>query len=648
MLSELNTAVDSDFDGAVGLNSFVYSHFEGDPIGHKITNNFSFIDGDGLVLTPNPGTVNLVVEDGSGAIRTSDFTLVENPNNSNEFFIQTNSYFYFGKDAGEKESYTFTLTCVTGGVIDPTPSSDIVVEGELQNTTPSIDNDNTETIQVTIGKYLILDDIQGRNGSNDANSTTEIWRKELLWSITDIPDGLEDKPDFELLTEGNSIRVVNNNPSANGTYTFKLNVQDLDGVTDNTITTSEVFTINFGIVETDNVFTEISEKKIENGEGRAVWFTNSTENLLGNNPFENEPNFAYGLDSSVGLPSANDTLLFQQCSNTVFEDRKFYNSVRYSSSDNNGALTKGYFYVFVTLNNTYQSNNPISTVATSLAVSYRENSNQPWSEALDMLNIYSNSQSAGNWRFDPVGNPDSGMYDEVGVFQPRNGPNTTGSFGIFPMTVSSLDNSGGINPLKGARILAFNIPGEYRVILGNITTNYPSTIYKVGYDGEKVIDCDADDILDRSAYATMKFGDLYHLSDENIKRNSSTNYSGSVEYQLPEGVYQYVLYNNIDCDTDPGTDQDAMGFFYAKEPFTKYVTQLYTDTSLTNTAFLDQEKRYKIIRLVYNNDDSFSIYNPENVKNGYYKLTFNVNGTRIPNGPDVTSQGICLYPNQEI
>ena len=215
------------------------------------------------------------------------------------------------------------------------------------------------------------------------------------------------------------------------------------------------------------------------------------------------------------------------------------------------------------------------------------------------------------------------------------------------MTVSSLNNGGGNNPLKGARILAFNIPGEYRVILGNITTNYPSTIYKVDGDGEQVIDCDADDGLDASAYATMKFGDLYHLSDENIKRNSSVNYSGSVEHQLPEGVYQYVLYNNTDCDTNPKSDPGAMGSFYAKEPFTKYVTQLYTITSLTVTPFLDQEKRYKIVRLVFNNNDSSSIYNPENVKNGYYKLTFNVNGTRVPDSSDVTNQGICLYPNQQ-
>ena len=649
LLSELNTAVDTDFDGAVGLNSFVYSHFEGDPIGHKITNNFSFIDRDGLVLTPNPGTVSLVVEDGSGAIRTSDFTLVENPNNSNEFFIQTNSYFYFGKDAGEKEIYTFTLTCVTGGVINPTRSSDIVVKGELQNTAPSIDNDNTGEIQVTIGKYLILDDIQGRNGSNDTNPVTETWRKELKWSISETPDGLGDRPDFELLTEGGSIRVVNNNPSADGTHTFKLNVQDLDGVTDTSLIATKKFDVNFGRVETDNVFTETPIYTIENGGGAAVWFANNTTNLLSDNPFGTGSAFNTGIEAPAALGGSTN---FNICpSDPDFSDNRFINRSRYTTTDNSGALTKGYFYVFITLKNTFNqgavSGNYISNAATSIALSYRQDSGNDWSDAIDMLDVSSPLLTGGNWMFDDQGR--NGLYDDEGAHTPNTIPNTDTSSLVFPMTVATAFNAQGGTP-SGSIILAFSIPGEYRLVMGNISTNYIDgngnldAIFSLDNEGNANINCGADATTNNSATATIKIGDLYHLDDENIKRNSSDSFPDG-NNKLPEGVYKYLVYEETDCDVFPNPLT-----LYAREPFTKYVTQLYTNQTFTNTPSLPAGKEYKIGRIVYNDNvgNNPIVYNPEKVKNGFYKIGFNVNGTRINTFLGDKRAIPCMYENPYI
>jgi len=629
LLSELNTAVDTGFDGAVGLNSFVYSHYEGDPLNHKITENFSFVDFDGLVLTPNPGTVNLTVEDSSGAIRTGDFTLVEDPNNSNEFFIETNSYFYFGKDAGVKEDYTFTLTCFTGGTIDPIRSAVIEVEGELQNTTPSIDNDNTGQIQVTIGKYLILDNIQGRNGSNDTNSDTETWRQQLRWSITNIPDGEQDRPDFELLTEGGSIRVVNNNPSADGIHQFTLNVQDIDAEP-NTILASKVFTVNFDRVETDNVFTETLPYTIKNGGGAAVWFANNTTNLLSDNPFGTGSAFNTGIEAPAALGgSAN----FEICPNSFdFDDNRFINRSRYTTTDNSGALTKGYFYVFITLKNTFNqgaaSGNYISNAATSIALSYRQDSGDYWSSAVDMVDVSSSLSTVGNWMFE---SPDmNGLYDDEGIYPPNTTPNTDTSSLVFPMTVATAGNTLGGTP-SGSIILAFSIPGEYRLIMGNISTNYIDgngdldAIFSLDDEGNANINCGADATINNSANATIKIGDLYHLDDENIKRNSSSSFPDG-NNKLSEGVYEYLVYEETDCDVFP----DDPLTLYAREPFTKYVTQLYTNQTFTNTPSLPAGKEYKIGRIVYNdNVGSPVVYNPEKVKNGFYKIGFNVNGTRI-------------------
>jgi hypothetical protein len=91
-------------------------------------------------------------------------------------------------------------------------------------------------------------------------------------------------------------------------------------------------------------------------------------------------------------------------------------------------------------------------------------------------------------------------------------------------------------------------------------------------------------------------------------------------------VYRYELINA------PGTTPCATSFsadyYYAKEPFANYVTQLYTDTNLINTANLTSGvKKFRRMNRV-DSADGNAIFNPEVTKDGAYTATFVTGGLR--------------------
>jgi len=137
LISELNQLIaDSNPDEPSYIENWSFSLFENSTTGTEVSaSNFQPKNNAGQSFT---SAITLVsVTDGTGADRSSDFTLTGN--SANGYNIETTVQdFYYGTDAATKESYNFNLLVVNTGV-SPSVGKNITLTGSLSNIAPTID-----------------------------------------------------------------------------------------------------------------------------------------------------------------------------------------------------------------------------------------------------------------------------------------------------------------------------------------------------------------------------------------------------------------------------------------------------------------------------------------------------------------------------
>lgn len=584
LISELNASVGGS-SGATGIRNFNYFHTEGFDLDTDLTGDFVFVDVLNDELEPNSVSLESVV-DGTGADRTSDFRLVPNTP-AFSYKLQNTEYFYYGQDANTAESYTFTFRVQTT-VDNETITRDIEAQGFLQNVTPTINNTNTDVIVVDRGASSIplAGDPNGNlnavNGSADDTGSPP--KNTVFADIALInPTG---NGTFSL----QGLSVVNSDSNASGIGSFTIRVLDEGG-----LPAQKTFNVRFGQPEVDPSFRNIQEPQLIDGDGVAYWFTNNFNNLTNDTP-NNVFGQAVYLTGFEAPSSADQTITNNICtsSNPSGVLGSFYNKTTSTG------LTQGAFYVQIvaTNNKIVDSNNQEFPNGTNVNIrhfiQYRDpnGASYPnnWTTATDIRDVnIDNAAISGTAIYQNAfasGNELRGFASTNNNFQVGTGIN-----------VNVKRAYTGTSELNGGKVYVFDRPGDYRVIVGNIQSDY-------GFFTTNK-NCSAGQTQDYDAIAELYINDFYNSDGQQ------------------NGVYEYQIASNSTCSNSFSSTGVT---YYAEEMFAKYLTQLYTDSNLTQPANINGTQRF---RLVENT-------NPEYTKDRAYVGNFS-NGL-LSSEPDP-----CLY-----
>jgi hypothetical protein len=228
-----------------------------------------------------------------------------------------------------------------------------------------------------------------------------------------------------------------------------------------------------------------------------------------------------------------------------------------------------------------------SNVYVRWAIQYRANAQAGWSYLADLNgNTISGANVGGQWRYIQLS---SGTVE--GLF-------TNGGNFINAEVASNYPQPFVFG--KGSKVFAFDTVGEYRIIYGNLSSDFG--------EFQSGVNCNSAGQQDLRVNGQLEIGDFY--------------YPGFNWWGDNDGVYEYRLANSISCSnvfTQTGTS------YYAAEPFAKYVTQLYTDISLlTPASSISGTQRFRRL----DTRGLSAVSNPEQTKDGAYTANFS-SGNRI-------------------
>ena len=580
LLEDLNTAIQEDTNGAFGIFNFNYDHEEAFGLGTDITGDFAFTDVQGQVILPNSTPVLTSVYDDLDPTdnRAPEFSLVAGT--SPGFYkLQTNAYFYYGINAAQLESYTFTFTVETldnnNNPVFTTPTE----TGSLTNNPPIINNSNASVINVARGQSLILT-IDAVNGSNilGGNSTDD-----LTFAITS-----QSRNIFSI----SGLEVLNSDNTAVGIESFTLQVTDAGGATD-----SKTFNINFGEPQVDSVFSSFGQYGINDGDGAAFWFTGTSgfSSLTGNEvSILGNPTAPTNWLNGYQAPSNNNNPITNKPCGASTQVPKFRNERQ------TGALTQGTFFVILTPLNTknISQSNLASYVNLRYGISTRTNTLTNWTPVNDLngdSTVTTNGGvPSGTWEYNNSGT-EEGLTNTINTLYGSNAG----------LVVSNKITTPSFLPF-GALVLAFNTLGDYRIILGNLQSNYGMYNNSVSCSQTQ----------DQNASAQLYIGDFY---------NPPINVANPFDFLDYGSTYRYEIEGpNASCSSTFNSV-----YKYAKEPFAKYITQVYDDTDFLQPSSLSGAGTYKFRRMDrVDSTDGNAIYNPEFTKEGAYTASFTASGLR--------------------
>ncbi len=576
LISTLNTAIGSGSGGgnlATDTVDFDYVHNESMAPGTDISDGtFYFVNFSGVKLTSASAEIDYVIDNtGSGVDLKEQFYLDDTPGNG-DFILRTAStangspadaYFYYGSNALSRQ-YTFGFNVTDGG-----STSSVTETGDLSNINPIINNSNANPIEVSVGESVIISALNGYNGSNTSNPNTSTYTQGLSWSINTAT--VVGQGSFSISLDGT--QVLNSDPSAAGTSTFELNLQDAGGA--NAI--SKTFTVYFGQPQVPSDFTtNIQLQYFNDGDGGAVWFTDNVTSLNTNLPdFGNASTASLYLDGFNAPNSLNSLNTVDVCSTGSF-------SAQFINQTKSTGLTQGTLYVYIQGTNSEKPVTGTTNVYTRFAIQYRANSSSSWIYLADLNgNTISGANVGGQWRYAQLsGGTVEGLFTNGGNFINAEVASNYPQPFVFG---------------KGSKVFAFDTVGEYRIIYGNLSSNF-------GQFQNGAPNCSTAGEQNLDVNGTFQIGDFYYPSFE---------WSGD-----NDGVYEYrVTTSSTSCGSSFPSNATV---YYAAEPFAKYVTQLYTNTSLLTPANINGTARFRRMQARGN----VGVSNPEQTKDGAYTATF--------------------------
>jgi hypothetical protein len=283
LISDLNEAIATGTNQATGLDLWNFSQSEADPIGTAVTGEFAPLDITDQPINSSVVTLNSVV-DGTGTPR-SGWELVEVPGTPNRWYLKTTSNFYYGVNGSTKESYTFTLGVVGGGI-----NSTLTATGSLTNVAPTITPCNAST-SVQQGETTVAT-FTGVNGSIVAgNKQTENLTWELV-STTPSLNTLSINPTTGVMTESSG--------EASGVTSAVVKLSDAGGLS-TTCTTNIVFgedPANCGFNNT--IFSYIPSVIATKNQAYGIYWVSNKTNASANEPISrNQGGLALELDNNL-------------------------------------------------------------------------------------------------------------------------------------------------------------------------------------------------------------------------------------------------------------------------------------------------------------------------------------------------------------
>jgi hypothetical protein len=222
LISDLNKAIATGTNQATGLDLWNFSQSEADPIGTAVTGEFAPLDITNQPINSSIVTLNSVI-DGTGTPR-SGWQLVEVPGTPNRWYLKTTSNFYYGVNGSVKESYTFTLGIVGGGI-----SSTITATGSLSNVGPTITCPSSVGVQqgqTTVTTFI------GENGSIAAGG---MQTENLTWELVSTTPSLS-----TLSINSNTGVMTESSGQASGSVSAVVKLSDAGGLS-TTCNTNIVF-----------------------------------------------------------------------------------------------------------------------------------------------------------------------------------------------------------------------------------------------------------------------------------------------------------------------------------------------------------------------------------------------------------------------
>jgi hypothetical protein len=687
LISELNTLIEAGGSGPAGVGQWDDDSLdEGTLPETTIVQNFYFTDTLGNQTSTGATVVSVVsiVEVGVGDA-SSKFNFVNNGDGTYNIETAIGAYFYYGNNGA-----TFDFVFEVDG-------SQLSAEIFLGNEVPVIRN--LETIPpedprvktVTEGAQDILTPILGENGSADPTKKT----LDITYNITS-----QARYDFNLQTlvslsgEGNFILANNNTEVRNTDSTalgigyFVLQATDSGG-----LSTFVNFKVIFGYDATDPNFSDGSmNKAMFGGEGYSAYFANNANNMasVGSDYPKDVINlnagagkdYAQGWSSLGSLNSEVTTALCPVNSNYV---GNYYNK-----ASSNG-LTKGTFYI--TYNNQNKYNYP--TYANHrYGFQYRQNENSPWQSCNDIAgqSIQYNGATflydgyvTGSFPNEVVTNTDVGMIDTTNSLNPPalSGPGSP-NIGVG---FSKLGGNAFLGAPQFGVVYAFNNIGDYRFLFGNLASTGHGSAAGTGlaqdvpFDLNANLDCNSygstaasgwtnnppftdgtPNVLDAGLWWNVSFAD-FNDPPYNDAPDGRNDFSPTVQASnLFPGIYRYQIsipnrstaYTGLEVQSfiDQGVPQNPpftppfpvnsnFQTVYAAEPLAKYVTQFYTDNTLTTKFTANNGNFYFFVRMQYTRIDdsdpnwptnSFQFYmglNPEYTVGGCYQTRLSSTGLNL-------------------
>ena len=238
-LEELNGAIDTNYNGIVAITDNSGSFAEDLSINGDTGHAFYFINGSGAQINTNlttPPTINKIVRQsatGTSLVPVGDYFDIAAVGSNGQYYIKTKKYFWFNEDSALNSTDVYILDISTTyngetnilsnaiilNLTNEDPSIWSNVARDATNFTVAIDSIDTQVIQ-----------LYGKNGSADTtvvDGEQNRWR-QLVWSIEAVIINTgTDTSTFSIDSTGN---ITVSNMVTNVQYALTVRVTDANGV----------------------------------------------------------------------------------------------------------------------------------------------------------------------------------------------------------------------------------------------------------------------------------------------------------------------------------------------------------------------------------------------------------------------------------
>ena len=254
LISDLNDAINSSYEGAVGWGLYDSSLFTENSVGNFLPTDISTplfpVNQQGQNLT-NTTISTVTVVDASGQTVTSNFNQpTKNANGSYNFSKSTDDFVY-EQDAALRQ-FTITATITNLAVTPNIVSNPLQIDIQLQNIIPLITPVAIDPIPKNTGDSGVITTMTGVNGA----ARTSLNQNELQWSMTG--GGVY----FSINSSNGEITQVLNTPAA--TYYLLVTLTDANGtglpsatVTQRVVVSSQVVGFFFEAGQADGSYMQV-------------------------------------------------------------------------------------------------------------------------------------------------------------------------------------------------------------------------------------------------------------------------------------------------------------------------------------------------------------------------------------------------------